>query len=50
MDNYLNSEIKEKKEKKKYKPKMKDVFIIPSSMVKVVNKKEKEHKKRYKKD
>ena len=50
MDIYLNSETEEKKEKKKPKPKMKDIFQIPHGMEKVINKKEKEHMKRKKKD
>lgn len=51
MDIYLNSEIEEKKEKKKPKPKMKDIFQLPKykGMLKVINKKEKEHMKHKKK-
>jgi hypothetical protein len=49
MDIYLNSEIEQEKEKKKPKPKMKDIFQVPHGMVKVINKKEKEHMKHKKK-
>jgi hypothetical protein len=49
MDIILNSETEEKKDKKKPKPKMKDIFQVPHSMVKVINKKEKEHMKHKKK-
>lgn len=48
MDIILNSESEEKKEKKKPKPKMKDIFQIPHGMVKVINKKELQLKKKNK--
>jgi hypothetical protein len=47
MDIYLNSETEEKKDKKK-KMKMKDIFQVPHSMVKVINKKELQLKKKNK--
>jgi hypothetical protein len=48
MEINFNSEIEEKKEKKKPKPKMKDIFQVPHGMVKVINKKELELKKKKK--
>jgi hypothetical protein len=50
MDIYLNNQTEEKKEKKKPKPKMKDIFDLPKSkaMIKVINKKELELKKKNK--
>lgn len=47
MDIILNSETEEK-QKKKPKPKMKDIFQLPKGMVKVINKKELELKKKNK--
>ncbi len=47
---YENTSPQDKKEKPKPKPKMADIFKIPKGMEKIVNKKEKEHNKRYKKD
>jgi hypothetical protein len=50
MDFYFNSETEEKKEKKKPKPKMKDIFQLPKDkgMLKVINKKELQLKKKNK--
>lgn len=48
MEINFNLEIEEKKEKKKPKPKMKDIFQIPHGMVKVINKKELQLKKKKK--
>lgn len=48
MDIYLNNQTEEKKEKKKPKPKMRDIFQIPNGMNKVINKKELQLKKKNK--